>query len=158
MEMQWRKRAIDSLQEATRRSAGAYSDVLRNCRRHRLDAGLRAGHTSDSGERRGKAAVAEFFKQVAEHVNSRASSRKSSSPPATRWWRRALNRDDADEESFDSDFAMVFTRERASDALQEFCNSAAINAAMQPRRFQVRTCLSKWRGYLYSYGKDSQWR
>ena len=88
-------------------------------------------HVPTSGERRGKAAVAEFFEQVAANVTfSRFEPKEfiatgdkvvalgdySATTPAKK--------------SFDSDFAMVFTvRDGKVTRFQEFCNSAAINAA-----------------------------
>src|SRR5439155_22069040 len=90
-----------------------------------------APYVPTSGERRGKAAVATFFKQVAEHVNFLTFEPKEfiatgdkvvalghytgKTPIGT---------------SFDSDFAMVFTLTNGRVShFQEFSDSAAINAA-----------------------------
>jgi ketosteroid isomerase-like protein len=88
-------------------------------------------HVPTAGERRGKAAVAEFFGQVARNIQfSRFEPREfiatgdkvvalghyTATTPATM--------------AFDSDFAMVFTlRNGKITHFQEFCDSAAINAA-----------------------------
>ena len=84
-----------------------------------------------SGERRGKAAIAEFFRQVAEHVNfSRFEPQEF---VATGDKVVALGHYTATTPvggSFDSDFAMVFTlRNGTVVRFQEFSDSAAINAA-----------------------------
>jgi ketosteroid isomerase-like protein len=84
-----------------------------------------------SGERRGKPAVAEFFSQVAEHVHfSQFEPREF---VATGDKVVALGRYTATtsiKKGFDSDFAMVFTLRNGKIArFQEFCDSAAINAA-----------------------------
>jgi ketosteroid isomerase-like protein len=88
-------------------------------------------HVPTSGERRGKAAVAEFFKQVAENVNFSRFEPKEFI--ATDDKVVALGHYTATtpiKKSFDSDFAMVFTlRNGKVTHFQEFCNSAAINAA-----------------------------
>ena len=88
-------------------------------------------HVPTSGERRGKAAVAEFFKQVAENINfSRFEPREFI---ATGDKVVALGHYTATtpiKKGFDSDFAMVFTLKNGKVThFQEFCNSAAINAA-----------------------------
>ena len=88
-----------------------------------------------SGERRGKAAVAEFFKQVAEHVNfSRFEPQEF---VATGDKVVALGHYTATTPvggSIDSDFAMVFTlRNGKVVRFQEFADSAAINAAYAVR-------------------------
>ena len=57
-----------------------------------------ASHVPTSGERRGKAAVDEFFKQVAEHVHFNEFEPKSSSPRPTKSCAGPLRRDDAREE------------------------------------------------------------
>jgi uncharacterized protein len=88
-------------------------------------------HVPTSGERRGKAQVAEFFQQVAQNINfSRfeptefiagggkvvALGHYTATTPVGK--------------SLDSDFAMVFTlRNGKVTAFQEFTDSAAINAA-----------------------------
>ncbi len=88
-------------------------------------------HVPTAGERRGKAAVAEFFKQVAEHVNFSRFEPKEF--VATGDKVVALGHYTATtpmKKSFDSDFAMVFTlRNGHVTHFQEFCNSAAVNAA-----------------------------
>ena len=48
-----------------------------------------AKHVPFSGERKGKAAVGEFFKEVAESEDFSSSSRESSSHRGTRSWRSA---------------------------------------------------------------------
>jgi ketosteroid isomerase-like protein len=84
-----------------------------------------------SGERRGKAAVREFFKQVAEHVNFSTFDPKEFVASGDKVV--ALGHYTATTPrggSFDSDFAMVFTlRSGKVVGFQEFSNSAAINAA-----------------------------
>jgi uncharacterized protein len=88
-------------------------------------------HVPTSGERRGKAAVAEFFKQVAEYVNFSRFEPKEFIATGDKVV--ALGHYTATtpmKQSFDSDFAMVFTlRNGKVTHFQEFCNSAAINAA-----------------------------
>jgi ketosteroid isomerase-like protein len=88
-------------------------------------------HVPTSGERRGKAAVAEFFKQVAANVNFSRFEPKEF--VATGDKVVALGHYTATtplKKGFDSDFAMVFTlRNGKVTHFQEFCNSAAINAA-----------------------------
>ena len=90
-----------------------------------------APHVPTSGERRGKAAVAEFFSQVAANVMFSTFEPKefvaagdkvvalghyAASTPINR--------------SFESDFVMVFTVKNGKiTGFQEFCNSAAINDA-----------------------------
>ncbi len=88
-------------------------------------------HVPTSGERRGKAAVEEFFGQVAANVNfSQFEPREfvASGDKVV-----ALGHYTATtpaKKSFDSDFAMVFTlRDGKVTRFQEFANSAAINAA-----------------------------
>jgi ketosteroid isomerase-like protein len=88
-------------------------------------------HVPTAGERRGKAAVGEFFKQVAQNVNfSRFDPREFI---ATGDKVVALGHYTATtpiKKVFDSDFAMVFTLQNGKIAqFQEFCNSAAVNAA-----------------------------
>lgn len=84
-----------------------------------------------SGERRGKAAVAAFFKQVAEHVNFSKFEPKEF--VATGDKVVALGHYTATTsigKSFDSDFAMVFTlRNGKVVRFQEFTDSAAVNAS-----------------------------
>jgi ketosteroid isomerase-like protein len=88
-------------------------------------------HVPTSGVRRGKTAVAEFFTQVAEHVHFSQFEPKEF--VATGDKVVALGHYKATtpiKKEFDSDFAMVFTlRNGKVTAFQEFCDSAAINAA-----------------------------
>ena len=88
-------------------------------------------HVPTAGERRGKAAVGEFFKQVAENVNFSRFEPKEFIATGDKVV--ALGHYTATtpmKKSFDSDFAMVFTlRNGQVTRFQEFCNSAAINAA-----------------------------
>jgi ketosteroid isomerase-like protein len=89
-----------------------------------------------SGERRGKAAVAEFFKQVAEHVNFSTFEPKefvASGDKVVALGHYAATTPPGG--SFDSDFAMVFAlRNGKVVRFQEFSNSAAINAAYAAAR------------------------
>lgn len=88
-------------------------------------------HVPTAGERRGKPAVAEFFKQVAENINFSRFEPKEFIATGDKVV--ALGHYTATtpiQRSFDSDFAMVFTlRNGQVTRFQEFCNSAAINAA-----------------------------
>jgi uncharacterized protein len=88
-------------------------------------------HVPTAGERRGKPAVAEFFKQVAANVNFSTFDPKEF--VATGDKVVALGHYTATTpigKKFDSDFAMVFTlRNGKVVAFQEFTNSAAVNAA-----------------------------
>lgn len=88
-------------------------------------------HVPTAGERRGKAAVAEFFKQVAENINFSRFEPKEFIATGDKVV--ALGHYTAttpSKKSFDSDFAMVFTlRNGQVTRFQEFCDSAAINAA-----------------------------
>jgi len=90
-----------------------------------------APHVPTAGERRGKAAVRTFFTLVAEHV--RFSSFEPKEFIATGDKVVALGHYTATTSAnrgFDSDFAMVFTlRGGKVTGFQEFCNSAAVNAA-----------------------------
>jgi ketosteroid isomerase-like protein len=90
-----------------------------------------APHVPTAGERRGKAAVREFFKLVAEHVSF--SSFEPNEFVATGNKVVALGHYTAKTpigKSFDADFAMVFTVENGKvTAFQEFTDSAAINGA-----------------------------
>jgi ketosteroid isomerase-like protein len=84
-----------------------------------------------SGERRGKAAVGEFFKQVAQHVKFSTFEPKefvaSGDKVVTLGHYTGSTPTGG---SFDSDFAMVFTvRNGKVVGFQEFSDSAAINAA-----------------------------
>ena len=88
-------------------------------------------HVPTSGERRGKAAVGEFFKQVGQSVSfSQFEPREF---VATGDKVVALGHYTAKTpigKGFDSDFAMVFTFSNGKiSRFQEFCNSAAIDAA-----------------------------
>jgi uncharacterized protein len=90
-------------------------------------------HVPTSGERRGKAQVAEFFKQVAQNLNfSRFEPREFI---ATGDKVVALGHYTATTpigKKFDSDFAMVFTlRNGRVTEFQEFTDSAAVNAAYE---------------------------
>jgi ketosteroid isomerase-like protein len=93
-----------------------------------------ASHVPTSGERRGKPAVADFFKQVAANINFSHFEPKEFVAAGDKVV--ALGRYTATtprQTSFDSDFAMVFTlRNGQVTRFQEFCNSAAINAAYAP--------------------------
>jgi uncharacterized protein len=84
-----------------------------------------------AGERRGKAAVAEFFKLVATHVNFARFEPKEF--VATGDKVVALGHYTAKtsaNKEFDSDFAMVFTMQNGKvTKFQEFLNTAALNAA-----------------------------
>ena len=88
-------------------------------------------HVPTSGERRGKAAVAEFFGQVAANVSFSKFEPKEF--VATGDKVVALGHYTATtptNRTFDSDFAMVFTlRDGKVTHFQEFSDSAAINAA-----------------------------
>ena len=88
-------------------------------------------HVPTAGDRRGKAAVGEFFKQVAENINFSRFEPKEFIASGDKVV--ALGHYTATtpmKKSFDSDFAMVFTlRNGEVTRFQEFCNSAAINAA-----------------------------
>lgn len=88
-------------------------------------------HVPTAGERCGKAAVAEFFKQVAENINFSRFEPKEFIATGDKVV--ALGHYTATtpmKKSFDSDFAMVFTLWNGQvTRFQEFCNSAAINAA-----------------------------
>lgn len=90
-----------------------------------------APHVPTAGPRRGKTAVAEFFKQVADNVSF--SSFEPRRYIATGDTVVALGHYTATTpigKGFDSDFAMVFRlRDGKVVEFQEFCNSAAVNAA-----------------------------
>jgi len=90
-----------------------------------------APYVPTSGERRGKAAVATFFKQVAEHVNFLTFEPKEFIATGDKVV--ALGHYTGKTpigKSFDSDFAMVFTLTNGRVShFQEFSDSAAINAA-----------------------------
>jgi ketosteroid isomerase-like protein len=91
-----------------------------------------AKHVPFSGERRGKASVAEFFKQVAEsedfqQFEPREFVAQGEKVVALGHYRAVTK---ATGRSFESDFVMVFTlRGGKVAAFQEFTDSAGINAA-----------------------------
>src|SRR5919204_6924108 len=86
-------------------------------------------HVPTSGERRGKAAVAGFFKQVAENVNFSRFEPKEFIATGDKVV--ALGHYTATtpiNKHFDSDFAMVFTiRDGKVTEFQEFTDSAQVN-------------------------------
>jgi ketosteroid isomerase-like protein len=88
-------------------------------------------HVPTAGERRGKAQVREFFKQVAESVNFSRFEPKEFIASGDKVV--ALGHYTATtslRKSFDSDFAMVFSfRNGKVTEFQEFTDSAAVNAA-----------------------------
>ncbi|HVQ12411.1 MAG TPA: nuclear transport factor 2 family protein [Vicinamibacterales bacterium] len=90
-------------------------------------------HVPTSGERRGKAQVGEFFKQVAQTVNFSRFEPKEFIATGDKVV--ALGHYTATTtigKKFDSDFAMVFTvRNGRVIEFQEFTDSAAVNAAYQ---------------------------
>ncbi len=90
-------------------------------------------HVPTSGERRGKAQVGEFFKQVAQNVNFSRFEPKEFIASGDKVV--ALGHYTATTpigKKFDSDFAMVFTvRNGKVIEFQEFTDSAAVNAAYQ---------------------------
>jgi len=88
-------------------------------------------HVPTAGERRGKAAVAEFFKQVAENINfSRFEPKEFIATGDKVVTLGHYTATTPMKNSFDSDFAMVFTLQNGQvTRFQEFCNAAAINAA-----------------------------
>jgi len=88
-------------------------------------------HVPTSGVRRGKPAVAEFFKQVAANVNfSRFEPREFVATGDTVVALGHYTATTPSGKSFDSDWAMVFTLKNGKvSRFQEFCDSAAINAA-----------------------------
>ena len=88
-------------------------------------------HVPSAGERRGKAEVGQFFKQVAQHVNFSRFEPKEFVAMGNKVV--ALGHYTATTsigKAFDSDFAMVFTlRNGRVTEFQEFTDSAAVNAA-----------------------------
>jgi ketosteroid isomerase-like protein len=88
-------------------------------------------HVPTSGQRLGKPAVAEFFSQVAANVNFSSFEPRqfiASGDTVVALGHYAATTPAG--KGFDSDFAMVFTlRDGKVTQFQEFCNSAAINAA-----------------------------
>lgn len=93
-----------------------------------------AAHVPTAGERRGKAAVAEFFKLVAANITFSRFEPKQFVASGDKVV--ALGHYTATtplKTGFDSDFAMVFTlRDGKVAHFQEFCDVAAINAAFAP--------------------------
>jgi uncharacterized protein len=90
-----------------------------------------APHVPTSGERRGKAQVGEFFRQVAENVNFSRFEPKEFIASGDKVV--ALGHYTATTpigKTFDADFAMIFTlRNGKVSEYQEFTDSAAVNAA-----------------------------
>jgi len=90
-------------------------------------------HIPMAGERHGKAAVVEFLKQVGENIQFSRFEPKEF--VATGDKVVALGHYTGTtpvKKEFDSDFAMVFTlRDGKVTRFQEFCDSAALNAAYQ---------------------------
>lgn len=88
-------------------------------------------HVPTSGERRGKAQVNEFFKQVSQNVNFSRFEPKEFIATGNKVV--ALGHYTATTpigKKFDADFAMVFTlRNGKVTEFQEFTDSAAVNAA-----------------------------
>ena len=91
-----------------------------------------AKHVPFSGERKGKAGVAEFFKIVSEtedfqQFEPREFIAQGNTVVAIGHYRAATK---ASGRTFDSDFVMVFTlRDGKVAAFREFTDSAAVNAA-----------------------------
>ena len=90
-----------------------------------------AAHVPTSGERRGKSAVATFFKQVGETMKfSRFEPKEFIATGDRVVALGSYNGTTSIGKSFESDFAMVFTLKNGKVShFQEFCDSAAINAA-----------------------------
>jgi uncharacterized protein len=88
-------------------------------------------HVPMAGERRGKAAVTEFFKQVATHVNfSRFEPREFVATGNKVVTLGHYTAKTSAGKEFDSDFAMVFTmRNGKVSEFQEFLDTAALNTA-----------------------------
>ncbi len=88
-------------------------------------------HVPTSGERHGKAAVREFFKQLAENVNfSRFEPQEFIATGDKVVTLGHYTATTPLGKSFDTDWAMVFTlRDGKVVRFLEFCNSAAINDA-----------------------------
>jgi uncharacterized protein len=91
-----------------------------------------AGHVPFAGERKGKAGVAEFFKQVSEtedfqQFEPREFVAQGNTVVAIGRYRATTR---ATGKTFDSAFAMVFTfRDGKVAGFREFTDSAAVNAA-----------------------------
>jgi ketosteroid isomerase-like protein len=90
-----------------------------------------AAHVPTSGERRGKSAVATFFKQVAETMKfSRFEPKEFVATGDKVVALGSYSGTTSIGKSFESEFAMVFTlRNGKVSHFQEFTDSAAINAA-----------------------------
>ena len=90
-----------------------------------------AAHVPTSGERRGKAAVATFFKQVAETMKfSRFEPKEFVATGDKVVALGSYSGTTSIGKSFESEFSMVFTlRNGKVSHFQEFTDSAAINAA-----------------------------
>jgi len=90
-----------------------------------------ASNVPMAGERRGKPAVAEFFKLVATHVNfSRFEPKEFVATGDKVVTLGHYTAKTSANKEFDSDFAMVFTmRNGKVTKFQEFLNTAALNAA-----------------------------
>ena len=90
-----------------------------------------AAHVPTSGERRGKSAVATFFKQVGETVKfSRFEPKEFIATGDRVVALGSYTGTTSIGKTFESDFAMVFTLKNGKVShFQEFCDSAAINAA-----------------------------
>jgi ketosteroid isomerase-like protein len=88
-------------------------------------------HVPTAGERRGKAAVAEFFTQVAASISfSRFEPREFVATGDTVVALGHYTGTSSTGAAIDSDFAMVFRLRAGRIAgFQEFCNTAAIDAA-----------------------------
>jgi ketosteroid isomerase-like protein len=88
-------------------------------------------HVPTSGERRGKAAVSKFFDQVAKNLNfSRLEPKEFIAAGDKVVTLGHYTATTAAKKSYDSDFSMVFTLKGGKVThFQEFCDSAAINAA-----------------------------
>ena len=90
-----------------------------------------AAHVPTAGERRGKAQVRDFFRQVAEHVNfSRFEPQEfvATGDKVVALGHYAATTSGGG--TLDADFAMIFTfRNGKVVEFQEFTNSAAVNAA-----------------------------
>ena len=92
-------------------------------------------HVPMSGERRGKAAVGQFFTQVAENMKFSAFEPKDFIATGdTVVTLGHYTGTTPQQTTIDSDFAMVFTlRDGKVTRFQEFCDSAAINKAFEVR-------------------------
>jgi uncharacterized protein len=90
-----------------------------------------AAYVPTSGERRGKSAVATFFKQVGETVKfSRFEPKEFIATGDRVVALGSYTGTTSIGKTFESDFAMVFTlKDGKVSHFQEFCDSAAINAA-----------------------------